>query len=85
MGNVKFYSSILWLWVQEKPSQAMELNGTYPISVWKYLEELYRILKSDSSDKEVFEAEMEEAQRVLSISFEDQQYQEMIASLLNND
>ena len=85
MGNEKFYSTILWLWVQVKPSQAMELNGTYPISLEKYLRKLYSILEYNSSYWKKVQEEMEEAQRVLSISFEDQQYQEMIASLLNND
>ena len=85
MGNEKFYSSILWLWVQENPSQAMELNGTYPISVWKYLYDLYEILYKDNSDKELFEAEIEEAQRVLSISFEEKTEYKMIEKLFNND
>ena len=85
MGNEKFYSSGLWIWVQEKPTTAMQPDGTYVVNIETYLKKIYEHLQYDCDDAQYFEGEMELAQTILGVSFEDQQYQEMIASLLDNN
>lgn len=66
-----FYSSLLDQYVLEKPDWTMRSNGTYPISPKEYLKQLKDWIDNSAIiNKSSASEEIEDAERTLSISFE---------------
>ncbi len=66
-----FYSSLLDKYVLEKPDWSICPNGTYPISPKEYLKQLKDWIDTSAIiNKSSASQEIEDAERALSISFE---------------
>ena len=71
MGNEEFYSSMLWLFVQENPDGNMRNNGSYPIGIDEYLKDMIMMIIYYEKFLTDIRNEIELAQRVMWLSFED--------------
>lgn len=71
MGYEVFYSSMLWLYVQENPDGNMRDNRTYPIGIDEYLKKMIIITIYYKKYLTDVRNEIEFAERVMSLSFED--------------